>query len=96
MQSKSPVSPFFSSGVNLVAVVALNLLTSEFCYTKCLKHHLQRAAIPNLIMFACTVISINILLPLFLIPMQPIVRFDEDVILHPGTCSFSTVSVHGR
>lgn len=47
-------------------------------------------------MFAHIVISIDILLPRLLIPMQPIFHFDEDVILHAETCRFSTISVGRR
>lgn len=46
--------------------------------------------------FAQTVISADILLPRCLIPMQLIFCFNEGVVLHAGSCSFSTVPVYGR
>lgn len=94
--SQKVLHPFLvSSAVNLVDFCALNLLTSEFCYTSYIEPCLERAAIPNQITFASVAISVDILLPIFLIARQPIFHFDKVVLLHTGTCSFSTVSVYG-
>lgn len=94
--SQKVLHPFcVSSAVNLVVFCALNLLTSEFFCTGYIKHYLEWAAIPDQIMFASIAISIDILLLMFLIARQPIFHFDKVVLLHTGTCHFSTVSVYG-